>query len=64
MQDMLTQDSERKRIETALRRLLSDPKHGQAIREDLRAGLSAVPIWMQEFLRQLLNTTAGPEGKP
>lgn len=64
MQDMLTQDSERKRIATILRRLLSDPKHGQAIREDLRAGLSAVPIWMQEFLRQLLRPTAGPEDKP
>ena len=64
MQDMLTQDSERKRISTTLRKLLSDPKHGEAIREDLRAGLSAVPIWMQEFLRQLLSPTAGPEGKP
>ncbi|RUY15531.1 hypothetical protein EN981_39240, partial [Mesorhizobium sp. M7A.F.Ca.CA.001.13.2.1] len=63
MQDMLTQDSERKRIATILRRLLSDPKHGEAICEDLRAGLSAVPIWMQEFLRQLLSPGAGLEGK-
>ncbi|MCO5066505.1 MAG: DUF6088 family protein [Rhizobiaceae bacterium] len=54
MQDMLTQESERKRIRTVLRRLLDDPRHGKAIREDLRAGLSAVPIWMQEFLRELL----------
>jgi hypothetical protein len=29
--------------------------HGQAIRDDLRAGLSALPIWMQEFLRGLLD---------
>lgn len=54
MQDMLAQESERKRIRTVLRRLLDDPKHGEAIREDLRAGLSAAPIWMQEFLRELL----------
>jgi hypothetical protein len=47
-----------------LRRLLSDPKHGEAIREDLRAGLSAVPIWMQEFLRQLLSQSGGLEGEP
>jgi hypothetical protein len=64
MQDMLAQDSERKRITTILRRLFSDPKHGEAIREDLRACLSAVPIWMQELLRQLLSPTAGQEGKP
>lgn len=61
MQDMLTQESERKRIRAALRRLLDDPKHGEAIREDLRGGLSAVPIWMQEFLRDLLVTSASVE---
>lgn len=63
MQDMLTQEGERKRIQTTLRRLFADPKHGEVIREDLRAGLSAVPIWMQEFLREVL---AGPpnEARP
>ena len=64
LQDMLTKPEERKRIETTLRRLFADPKHGEAIREDLRAGLPAVPIWMQEFLRQLLSPSAGLEGKP
>jgi len=54
MQDMLNQDSERQRIQTTLRHLFADPQHGQAIRDDLRAGLSALPIWMQEFLRGLL----------
>ena len=57
MQDMLAQDSERQRIQTALQRLLADPRHGQAIRDDLRAGLSALPIWMQEFVRGLLAST-------
>lgn len=57
MQDMLTQDSERQRIQTMLRRLLVDPGHGRAIRDDLHAGLSALPIWMQEFLRGLLTST-------
>jgi hypothetical protein len=63
MQDMLTQEGERKRIKTELRRLLADPKHGEAIRKDLRAGLPAVPIWMQEFLRELLNPSARHEAK-
>ena len=57
MQDMLTQDSERQRVQDALGRTLADPRHGQAIRDDLRAGLSALPIWMQEFLRGLLGST-------
>jgi hypothetical protein len=54
MQDMLTQSSERQQVQAVLRRLLADPEHGQAIRDDLRAGFSALPIWMQEFLRELL----------
>jgi hypothetical protein len=54
MKDMLDQDGERQRVETVLHRLLADPRHGKAIRDDLRAGLSALPIWMQEFLRDLL----------
>ena len=54
MQDMLSQESERERARAVLRRLFAEPRHGEAIRDDLRAGLSALPIWMQEFLRGLL----------
>lgn len=56
MQDVLVQDDERRRVRAILQRLLTDPRHGQAIRDDLRAGLPALPIWMQEFLRGLLNS--------
>lgn len=56
MKDTLVRDDERARVEAVLRRLLADSRHGQAIHEDLRAGLSALPIWMQEFLRRLLRT--------
>jgi hypothetical protein len=45
------------RVSAALRRLFADPSHGQAIRDDLRCGLSALPIWMQEFVRSLLGST-------
>jgi hypothetical protein len=58
MQDMLVNDDERVRVRDTLRRLFADPSHGQAIRDDLRAGLSTLPIWMQEFLRDLLGRAA------
>lgn len=54
MQDMLMQDDERSRAEKVLRRLFADPQNGKAIRNDLRGGLPALPIWMQEFLRPLV----------
>ena len=46
--------NERTRIENILRGLFADPMQGQLLRSDLRDGLSALPIWMQEFLRELL----------
>jgi hypothetical protein len=55
MQDMLSQHTDRRRVQDVLRRLFADPIHGQAIRDDLRAGFSALPIWMQELLRGLLD---------
>jgi len=63
MQDMLAQDSERQRVRAVLRRLFADPRHGHAIRDDLRAGLSALPIWMQEFLRGLLDSADTDEAR-
>jgi hypothetical protein len=61
MQDMLSKDDERIRVKTELHRLFADPKHGQAIRDDLRTGFSTLPIWMQEFLRDLVGS-ADPAG--
>lgn len=54
LQDVLSHEDERTRVAGVLLRLFSDPKHGGAIRDDLREGLSALPIWMQEFLRPLI----------
>ena len=64
LQDMLAEDSERQRVEAALRRLFDHPQHGQAIHDDLRAGFSALPIWMQEFLRGLLAPAETAEAQP
>jgi hypothetical protein len=55
MQDMMTNGEERARIADKLQLLLADPEHGRAILDDLREGLSALPIWMQEFLRGLIS---------
>ena len=54
MQDILSRDDERHRIRAASHRILADPRPGRAIRDDLEAGFPAMPIWMQEFLRDLL----------
>ena len=42
------------RILDRLRALLADSDHGPAIRDDLRAGLPTLPIWMQSLVRELL----------
>ena len=61
MRDMLSQDSERQRVQSVLLRLFSDPRHGRTIRDDLQSGFSALPIWMQEFLRGLLGSSSANE---
>ncbi|MGJ7497900.1 DUF6088 family protein [Variovorax sp. RT4R15] len=42
-------------------RLLIDKKQGAAIRDDLIQGFSALPIWMQDYLRPLLDLS--PDAK-
>ena len=59
LQDLLADREERARIVKQLRRLLADPTYGQSIRDDLREGLSALPIWMQELLRDLIGPGEG-----
>jgi hypothetical protein len=42
------------RIRQRIESLLSESKQGAVVRKDLRRGLQALPIWMQEFLRDML----------
>jgi hypothetical protein len=42
------------RIRRHIAALLLDSKKGAALRKDLKKGLSALPIWMQDFLHDLL----------
>lgn len=52
LRDTLTTDKER--IFKRLLAILSDPDHGTAITKDLHSGLSALPEWLQQILRDLL----------
>lgn len=51
-----------------LRDMLRDPARGQALRDDLRDGLPTLPIWMQNYLRNMLDEADPalplPFGKP
>ena len=56
LQDIMRTEEDRRSVENLLRKLFVDPQHGKEMRDDLRAGLAAMPIWMQDFLRPLLDT--------
>lgn len=47
-------EEESSRVHAALASILSDPRHGRVLRKDLKDGLAALPIWMQDFLRDLV----------
>ena len=47
-------EEERERVYSALARILMEARHGSKLRKDLKDGLPALPIWMQDFLRDLL----------
>ena len=58
LQDTMSNAAERRRVAERLRKILADPTRGIPIRDDLRAGMSALPIWMQDFVREII------EGRP
>lgn len=45
---------ERQRILRRVSAILADPKKGAALRKDLKQGLSALPVWMQALVNDLL----------
>lgn len=53
LKDTLPSDSDH--IRQKIGRLLADKKQGGAIHDDLIQGFSALPIWMQDYLRPLLD---------
>jgi len=61
LQDVL--DTDRPRIVRRLKRLLADPVHGAALRDDLRRGLRTLPIWMQSVVRDVLDESVRTQGR-
>jgi hypothetical protein len=44
-----------------IRKILDDPKHGKAVRDDLRNGLDALPVWMRDLVNRLLREADEPQ---
>ena len=51
LKDTLTSDHDR--ILARLSKVLADPVHGAAVRQDLLDGFSVLPAWMQSLVREL-----------
>lgn len=63
LHDVMSNDVEGDAVRKTVRRMLVDKKAGARLKEDLKAGLSAMPIWMQDILRQpLLEALEGDQG--
>lgn len=58
LKDMLPGEGDR--VRKVLARLLTHKDHGEAIRADLAAGFSVLPIWMQSFLRSVPGFDTNP----
>ena len=58
LHDVMSSDAERAAAQSAVRRLLADKETGPALLDDLKGGLSAMPIWMQDILRGPLTDAA------
>lgn len=53
LKDALGRD--RARVLARLTQVLAEPTHGKAISDDLLEGFSALPAWMQDLVRELLD---------
>ena len=66
LRDTMTSPSERSRVVKRLSALFDDPDAGPVLRGDLLDGMTALPGWMQDFLRPLLlpSTPSAPKDAP
>jgi Family of unknown function (DUF6088) len=55
LRDVFDDEEEQDRVRRRLRSIFADPQYGAAIQSDLRDGMSTLPVWMQDFLRGLLD---------
>jgi len=54
LHDVMASDVEKSKVDQTVRKLLNDKQNGTRLADDLRTGLSAMPIWMQDILRKPL----------
>ena len=54
LHDVMASEVEKDKIDKIVRKILSDKKNGTKVADDLKTGLSAMPIWMQNLLRKPL----------
>lgn len=58
LHDALKSDKQiTQKIKTKLVRLLQDPNQGQEICDDLRIGLHTLPLWMRQWIQELLQAS-------
>lgn len=55
LRDILSRPTDRDLIEKKIERILADDD-GEVLRSDLEEGWASLPIWLQEFLRPILDT--------
>ncbi|SFE99220.1 Transcriptional regulator, AbiEi antitoxin, Type IV TA system [Sulfitobacter brevis] len=58
LHDVMSSDAEKAAAQSAVRRKLADKETGLALLDDLKGGLSAMPIWMQDIVRGPLSDAA------
>lgn len=60
LRDNLDSEAERSRITRVIRWHMTNEEYGDELIKDLRDGLPAMPVWMQDFLRETI-ASAGKE---
>jgi hypothetical protein len=63
LRDLLAREGESDQVKRKLAKLLEDPTAG-SLKTDLAAGMSALPTWMREFLKPLIEVGAGVDRRP
>lgn len=54
LRDLLGREGESDQVKRKLAKLFDDPTEGPCLKADLRAGMTALPTWMREFLKPLI----------
>ncbi len=56
LRDLFVREGESDQVKPKLAKLFEDPKTGPSLKADLTTGMTALPTWMWEFLKPLIET--------